>query len=83
MNNRLELDEAMLIFAFRYSLHKPLATAELCVNWIRFYKDKLSKETIDQICREIKVFIERGELFGKNEIILWYRLEQELKELNK
>lgn len=83
MSNRFEVDEGIIIYAFRYALGKPLATAEFCANWIRFHKEKLPPEVISQICREIMVFIERGEAGGKNEIVLWFSLHEELKNINK
>ncbi len=66
-----EVDETILIHAFRRALPLPMKQAQHVQYTLRFYWNKLSETARDQIKREIRVFTERGELLGANEIILW------------
>ncbi len=76
MKEYFEVNEAILIFAFRHVLGKPLRQAELVGDPIRYYWKDLSDTFKDQVRREIKVFIERDEVGGMNEIAYWDRISQ-------
>ena len=72
--DRFTVDGRMIIYAFRYTLGKPMAISEPCVSYLKFLWNDLPDDLKDQIKREITVFLERGEIGGSNEIVMWYNL---------
>ncbi len=78
---KFEVDDRMIIYAFRYAIGKPMLFAEPCANWIKFHWKNLPHPARDQIRREIMVFIERGEAGGSNEILMWFNLYEEVKSI--
>lgn len=71
---QFSVDGRIIVYAFRYALGKPTLISEPCVNYLKFLWLDLPEDIKDQIKREVIVFLERGEVGGSNEILMWHNL---------
>lgn len=71
MKPLLSVDDIVIVYAFRYALGKPYSMAKPIYQWVKSLWASLPPHARDQMMREARVMIERGEAGDSNALLMW------------